>query len=65
MGAVLAIPLLGSLGGLATTAGSACVTGLAFFCTSQAVRLTSLRSVIKMVLTGHVIGLGINKELQL
>ena len=33
----MAIPLLGSLGGLASTAVSACVGGTAFFCTSKAV----------------------------
>ncbi|KAK4053989.1 Membrane protein tms1 [Microbotryomycetes sp. JL221] len=36
MGAVLGIPLLGSLAGLGGSALSACVTGLAFFCTGQA-----------------------------
>jgi len=34
MGALLSIPFLGSIGGL----GSTCLTGLAFFCTGQAVR---------------------------
>ncbi|KAL8291637.1 hypothetical protein RQP46_001895 [Phenoliferia psychrophenolica] len=36
MGAVMAIPLLGSIAGLGGTAVSACVTGGAFFCTSSA-----------------------------
>ncbi|GAA5876336.1 hypothetical protein JCM8547_008887 [Rhodosporidiobolus lusitaniae] len=36
MGALLSIPFLGSIGGLGASALSACVSGLAFFCTSQA-----------------------------
>ncbi|BGP20111.1 hypothetical protein JCM10213_000805 [Rhodosporidiobolus nylandii] len=36
MGALLSIPFLGSVAGLGGTALSACVSGLAFFCTSQA-----------------------------
>ncbi|GAA99409.1 uncharacterized protein L969DRAFT_86656 [Mixia osmundae IAM 14324] len=36
MGALLSIPLLGSLGGLAATLMTSVVAGLAFFCTSQA-----------------------------
>ncbi|KAM0787315.1 hypothetical protein ACM66B_007089 [Microbotryomycetes sp. NB124-2] len=36
MGAVLGIPVLGSLAGLGASALSACLTGLAFFCTGQA-----------------------------
>jgi hypothetical protein len=41
MGAVLGLPLLGGIAGLAGTAGTACIGGVAFFCTSQAVRLIS------------------------
>ncbi|GAA5902351.1 Tms1p [Sporobolomyces salmoneus] len=36
MGALLSIPFLGSIAGLGGTAVSACVSGLAFFCTGQA-----------------------------
>ncbi|GAA6006851.1 hypothetical protein JCM11491_003205 [Sporobolomyces phaffii] len=36
MGALLSIPLLGSVAGMGTSALSACVSGLAFFCTGQA-----------------------------
>ncbi|GJN94010.1 hypothetical protein Rhopal_007073-T1 [Rhodotorula paludigena] len=36
MGALLSIPFLGSIGGLGASALSACVTGVAFFCTGQA-----------------------------
>ncbi|GAA6008316.1 hypothetical protein JCM10207_000083 [Rhodosporidiobolus poonsookiae] len=36
MGALLSIPFLGSIGGLGASAVSACVSGLAFFCTGQA-----------------------------
>ncbi|GAA5821009.1 hypothetical protein JCM11251_001918 [Rhodosporidiobolus azoricus] len=36
MGALLSIPFLGSIGGLAGSALSAAVSGLAFFCTGQA-----------------------------
>lgn len=39
MGAVMAIPLLGSIAGLGGTALTACVSGGAFFCTSSAVSL--------------------------
>ncbi|GAA5972543.1 hypothetical protein JCM21900_000658 [Sporobolomyces salmonicolor] len=36
MGALASIPLLGSVAGIGTSALSACVSGLAFFCTGQA-----------------------------
>ncbi|GAA5957925.1 hypothetical protein JCM3765_006207 [Sporobolomyces pararoseus] len=36
MGALLSIPLLGSVAGMGGSALSACVSGLAFFCTGQA-----------------------------
>ncbi|KAG0142939.1 hypothetical protein CROQUDRAFT_661892 [Cronartium quercuum f. sp. fusiforme G11] len=36
MGALLSIPLLGSVGGLVSTLGVSCLSGLVFFCTSQA-----------------------------
>ncbi|GAA5981546.1 hypothetical protein JCM11641_004093 [Rhodosporidiobolus odoratus] len=36
MGALLSIPFLGGIAGLGGSAVSACVSGLAFFCTSQA-----------------------------
>ncbi|SCV74546.1 BQ2448_7575 [Microbotryum intermedium] len=38
MGAVLGLPVLGSLAGLSASAASAIIGGLAFFCTGQAVR---------------------------
>ncbi|GAA5919553.1 hypothetical protein JCM5296_000272, partial [Sporobolomyces johnsonii] len=36
MGALASLPLLGSVAGLGTSALSACVSGLAFFCRGQA-----------------------------
>jgi len=48
MGALLSIPLLGSVAGLGGSALSACVSGLAFFCTGQAVSLPHLSLLIPL-----------------